>query len=128
MRMSVVTRPSAPWHSHTQPSSTAGASIHMASLLSLKQARPFHKHAVGGGAGFAQPLLPSSATAAFTDCCEGEDEGVRGGFASDLALPSSVALPLFGYSAAQWPFTPQLKLWSKLGCAEREVPSQTSDG
>ena len=81
----------------------------MESLLSRKQARHYHTHAVGGGDVFAQRLLPSSATAAFPYWLEQEDEGVHDGFASDLTLPSRWALPLFGHSAAQWPFSPQLK-------------------
>ena len=43
-----------------------------------------------------------------------KDEGVRDGLASDLALPSRGALPLFGHSAAQWPFSPQLKQFLQL--------------
>ena len=73
----------------------------MASLLSRKLARHFHTHAVVGEAAVAQLPLPISATAAFPDCLEEEDEGVRDGFASDLALSSLVALPLFGHSTAQ---------------------------
>ena len=62
----VCTRPSAPWQSHTQPSATAWAPIHMASLLPQKQARHLHTHAMLGGAVVDQPLLSSSAAAAFS--------------------------------------------------------------
>ena len=81
----------------------------MASILSWKLARHFHTHAVGGGEGVAQPLFPSSATASFPHWREEEDDGVRDGFASDLVFPSRWALLLFGNSAEQGPFSPQLK-------------------
>ena len=50
----------------------------------------------------------------FHDWREEEDQGVRDGFASDLALPSRGALPLFGHSAAKLPFSPQLKQFLRL--------------
>ena len=50
----------------------------------------------------------------FHDWREEEDEGVRYCFASGLALPSRWALPLFGHSAAQWQFSPQLKQFLRL--------------
>ena len=74
----------------------------------------FHTHAVVSGSGVAQLLLTSSATAAFSRLAGRRGRVVRDGFASDLALQSSGALPLFGYSAAQWQFSPQLKQFLRL--------------
>ena len=68
----------------------------------------------GAWRGLLSRCLPVQRPPPFHDWREEEDECVHDGFASDLALPSSVALPLFGHSAAQWPFSQQLKQFLRL--------------
>ena len=66
------------------------------------------------GRGLLSRCCPVQRPPHFPDWMEEEGEWVRDGFASDLALPSRVALPLFGNLAAQWPFSQQLQQFLRL--------------
>ena len=68
----------------------------------------------GAGRELISCCCPVEGPPHFPDWLEEEYEGVGYGFASDLALPSSWALPLFGHSAAKWLFSPKLKQFLRL--------------